>query len=224
MAQPARREVSEPRHDPQKRLFYIEDKETGAICSFVEYQVDWYRNTIDLQHTVSKPEYRGYGLAGKVVRKAFEAASKLGLRVVPTCSYIATFVKRKPEWAYLVYEEPGSASTAGTKRKQPPSDRDSKTSLKVRNRLENVVGAVPLDDFIAVGGAGAARGLGRISLGLLIATQLIEAGQAPSEAITTAEAVTGTKGRLSKAMNAAKAAQVQTPAQKPSSQGPQGAL
>ena len=53
-------------------------------------------------HTFVPPELRGLGLAEKLVRAGLELARAEGRRVVPQCSYVATFIQRHPEFQALL--------------------------------------------------------------------------------------------------------------------------
>jgi predicted GNAT family acetyltransferase len=53
-------------------------------------------------HTLVPPALRGRGLAEHLVRAGLAHAREHGLRVVPQCSYVATFIKRNAEFADLL--------------------------------------------------------------------------------------------------------------------------
>jgi predicted GNAT family acetyltransferase len=53
-------------------------------------------------HTLVPPELRGRGIAEKLVRTALADARASGHKVVPACSYVATFVQRHKEFADLL--------------------------------------------------------------------------------------------------------------------------
>ena len=53
-------------------------------------------------HTEVPYALRGRGLAGQLVRAAFEHAREAGLKVAPRCSYAAEWAGRHPEYAALV--------------------------------------------------------------------------------------------------------------------------
>lgn len=55
-----------------------------------------------IDHTVVPPAIGGRGIAGKLVRAAFEHARSQGLRVRTDCSYAAGWVARHPEFADLL--------------------------------------------------------------------------------------------------------------------------
>ena len=70
--------------------------------AFVEYNS--VEGKLNLYHTYTDPELRGKGLAAQVVRAALEFAKENNLKVVPTCSYVQTFIKRNDEYEELVDE------------------------------------------------------------------------------------------------------------------------
>ncbi len=65
-----------------------------------EYRLDGDR--MIFTHTFVPPELRGRGIAEKLVRPALEHARAEHRRVVPACSYVATFIERHPEFRSLV--------------------------------------------------------------------------------------------------------------------------
>jgi predicted GNAT family acetyltransferase len=57
--------------------------------------------TLDYTSTVVPPEARGRGIAGKLVRHALDWARNGGYQVVPTCSYVARWIERHPDYQDL---------------------------------------------------------------------------------------------------------------------------
>ncbi|MCR6656389.1 MAG: N-acetyltransferase [Opitutus sp.] len=55
-----------------------------------------------LTHTYVPPEMRGRGIAEVLVRAALDDARAEGSKVVPACSYVATFIKRHAEYQSLL--------------------------------------------------------------------------------------------------------------------------
>ena len=55
-----------------------------------------------IDHTGVPEAIGGRGLAGALVRAALDYARAEGLRVVPLCSYAASYIQRHPEYADLV--------------------------------------------------------------------------------------------------------------------------
>ncbi|HEX4832052.1 MAG TPA: GNAT family N-acetyltransferase [Trebonia sp.] len=60
---------------------------------------------ISLLHTEVGEEYEGKGLAGRLARFALDDARRRGLRVLPYCPYIRTWIGRHPEYLDLVPED-----------------------------------------------------------------------------------------------------------------------
>lgn len=58
-------------------------------------------NVLVIDHTYVPPSHRGRGLAEKLVETAIADARRLGVRIVPVCSYVAAQFRRHPEWADL---------------------------------------------------------------------------------------------------------------------------
>ena len=68
--------------------------------AYLEYAMR--ENKINFLHTYTPPQLRGKGLAGKIVKFAFEYAKENNLRVIPTCPYIGTFLERHEQYKELV--------------------------------------------------------------------------------------------------------------------------
>lgn len=65
-------------------------------------------------HTVVDPAFEGKGLASRLVRQALDATRADGLRVVPVCPYVKSFLEEHDEWADLL-ERPTRADMAAVK-------------------------------------------------------------------------------------------------------------
>jgi predicted GNAT family acetyltransferase len=74
--------------------------EVDGLLAVAEYVKS--ADQMTMTHTHVPPELRGRGLAEKLVRAALEHARAEKLRLVPACSYVATFIKRHPEYQALV--------------------------------------------------------------------------------------------------------------------------
>jgi hypothetical protein len=55
-----------------------------------------------ITHVGVYPEFRGQGVAGKIVQAGLEYARENALRVIPMCSYAAAYIRRHPEYAGLM--------------------------------------------------------------------------------------------------------------------------
>ena len=78
------------------RLEVIVDGGQGIL----RYQIQ--RETIWLLHVQVPQEAQGHGVASSLTRAALELAKERGLKVVPVCSFIATYVRCHPEYSTLV--------------------------------------------------------------------------------------------------------------------------
>jgi uncharacterized protein len=72
----------------------------GDVAAWVDYELGL--GTIALNHTEVLPEFRGRGLAGDIVVYALAHAQLERLRVVPSCSFVASFIGRNAEYQDLV--------------------------------------------------------------------------------------------------------------------------
>lgn len=61
-------------------------------------------NRILFTHTFVPPALRGRGIAGKMAQAALEYARENKLVAVPLCSYMASYIRRHPEYQPLVQQ------------------------------------------------------------------------------------------------------------------------
>ena len=59
-------------------------------------------DVIDLVHTEVPEDFSGQGHAATLARGALADARERGLRVVPSCPYVASYIEKHPEHADLV--------------------------------------------------------------------------------------------------------------------------
>ncbi|MEW5727010.1 MAG: GNAT family N-acetyltransferase [Pseudomonadota bacterium] len=83
--------------NPERSRFELE--EDGHVA-FANYRRDG--STLVIPHVEAPPELRGSGAAGRLMQGVMETARAQGLRVVPTCGYAATWIKRHKEFHDLV--------------------------------------------------------------------------------------------------------------------------
>lgn len=57
---------------------------------------------LDLMHTEIDPTEQGRGLGTALVRGALDLARAQSLRVLPSCPFVAAFVRRQPEYRDVV--------------------------------------------------------------------------------------------------------------------------
>jgi predicted GNAT family acetyltransferase len=75
----------------------------GDAVAFTEYRLR--DDAIILPHTVVPDEFAGKGVGGALARAALGYAREHRLQVVPTCSFIAGYVTKHPEWHDIVAPE-----------------------------------------------------------------------------------------------------------------------
>ncbi|RPE81877.1 GNAT family N-acetyltransferase [Vulcaniibacterium tengchongense] len=89
--------VHEVLHDAERRQFAIAvDGELARL----DYRVEDGRMVI--AHTGVPDAIAGRGIAGELVRAAFEHARARGWRVRPACAYAAGWAERHPEYNQLL--------------------------------------------------------------------------------------------------------------------------
>lgn len=95
----------EHKSDDKKFAAEIEGRE-----SFLSYE---RRNgALDLKHTFVDEADRGGGVAADLVDTALRFADENDLKVVPSCSYVETYIERHPEWKKLTKEDSSSLKHA----------------------------------------------------------------------------------------------------------------
>lgn len=66
----------------------------GELVGYCDYRREG--RSLVLPHTETVPEYRGRGVADKIVGFALADAAKQGLTVVPRCWFVEEFMRSKP--------------------------------------------------------------------------------------------------------------------------------
>ena len=89
--------IPEVRHEPENARFTA-TTEGGEAA--LEYMRDGKR--ITFTHTGVPPESEGKGVGSALARAGLDFARSEGLKVRPTCPFVADFVKRNPEYQPLV--------------------------------------------------------------------------------------------------------------------------
>lgn len=88
-------------HDIEQQRF--EEQVGDHPPAFLSYVREG--ESVIFDHTFVPGELRGRGIAARLVRTGLEEARRKGWRVIPQCSYVATFVNRHPEYADLLEQE-----------------------------------------------------------------------------------------------------------------------
>ncbi|MEO7599462.1 MAG: GNAT family N-acetyltransferase [Opitutus sp.] len=97
MATPAAPEDIAVTHNEAEHRFETLVDGQLAVC---EYQLDG--ETMNFTHTFVPSILRGRGIAQKLVEVALQTAGKSQRRIVPSCSYVAAFISRRPEFQVLL--------------------------------------------------------------------------------------------------------------------------
>jgi len=58
-----------------------------------------------ITHVGVYPEFRGQGVAAKIVEAGLQYAKQNSLRVIPMCSYAAAYIRRNPRYMELTSQE-----------------------------------------------------------------------------------------------------------------------
>jgi uncharacterized protein len=75
----------------------------AELAGFIDYRL---RDTaISLVHTEIEPAFQGAHLATHLARYALDDARERGLTVLPYCPYVASWIKKHPEYAELVPQD-----------------------------------------------------------------------------------------------------------------------
>jgi predicted GNAT family acetyltransferase len=87
----------EVRHNVSARRFEVP---LGEKLGLIIYHKDG--DTYNLFHTEVPPEYQGQGIADHMTHFALETVQAEGGRVVPSCSFIRTYIRRHRQYAPLI--------------------------------------------------------------------------------------------------------------------------
>jgi predicted GNAT family acetyltransferase len=85
-------------HDPTAHRFTVAGSGGTAVLAYTPAGAD----LLELYSTYVPPTDRGRGTADRLVRAAVEYARAEGLRIIPSCWYVAQWIRRHPEHADLV--------------------------------------------------------------------------------------------------------------------------
>jgi len=85
-------------HDAQTRRFKLTIN--GIEVSHAIYEVQ--EDTIIIISTYTQPQYRGRGLAARLMRAIVDFAEEKGLNIKPACSYAVRFFKKHPEYEHII--------------------------------------------------------------------------------------------------------------------------
>jgi hypothetical protein len=72
----------------------------SELATFADFRQDGA--TLSIDHVETRDDYRGRGLAGELVGSMLDEAHGHGWRIVPRCSYAASYIADHPEYRDLI--------------------------------------------------------------------------------------------------------------------------
>jgi predicted GNAT family acetyltransferase len=85
-------------HDAQAKRFVLRAASGEAVLVYAELDP----KTLDFRHTFTPPALRGHGIASRLTEFALRHARENGLKIVPTCPFVADYIARHPEHQSLL--------------------------------------------------------------------------------------------------------------------------
>lgn len=97
-----------PKHNMDTKLLDVKDNvnarqfevKIDGLLAKVEYMMGG--NKIFLTHTEVPPALEGQGIAAALVERVLEIVEERKLKMVPLCPYVATYLRKHPEWKRLL--------------------------------------------------------------------------------------------------------------------------
>jgi len=80
-------------HDAAKQRFVADFEGQRCVCDYRLFEHD---GEVMLTNTYVPPALRGHGVAAELVAAALAWAAQQGLKVVPACSYVRSYMRRHP--------------------------------------------------------------------------------------------------------------------------------
>ena len=75
----------------------------GELAGVIQYRRQ--PGVVVLVHTDIEPRFEGRGLGRQLVQHALDDLRARGLRVVPLCPFVRSFIEHRPEYAELVVSD-----------------------------------------------------------------------------------------------------------------------
>ena len=88
----------ELRHEPANRRFTLS---SGAALAVLDYR-EVGPGIVSYHHTYVPQALRGRGIASRLTAFALRHALDQGLTVIPTCAFVAAFIRKNPEYAAVL--------------------------------------------------------------------------------------------------------------------------
>lgn len=85
-------------HDSSKSIFraILQEEEVGHLQYRMLNQNS--SKSVDFFHTHTNPVAQGRGVAARMVQNGLQWAKDNNLRVIPSCSYVASYIDKNPQW------------------------------------------------------------------------------------------------------------------------------
>jgi predicted GNAT family acetyltransferase len=80
------------------------EMDVDGQSAFISYRRS--SGVVTLLHAQVPPERSGHGLGSKLAQGALQLARMQGLKVVPRCPFIASYIHKHPEFQDLLAEAP----------------------------------------------------------------------------------------------------------------------
>ena len=87
------------RHNKQTQQFEMALEE--GKTAFIQYEEE-SEGILALAHTEVPEEYEGQGIGSALLKGAFQILQAENLKIVPTCPFVAAYLRRHPEYQSLV--------------------------------------------------------------------------------------------------------------------------
>ena len=86
-------------HDIEKQKFFVVIDDLESHLEYVKVE-----NVLNLNYTYVPSELRGKGIAGKIVKEALTYGKDNKLKIIPSCSYVADYIRRHKEYQPLLVD------------------------------------------------------------------------------------------------------------------------
>ena len=94
--------------ESEPELTFVNDERRGRYhvlrgkrpVAFSEYELEPGR--IVFTHTVVRPEFEGQGIGSRLAEYVVQDAQTRGLRIMPVCPFVRSYLRRHPEYESIV--------------------------------------------------------------------------------------------------------------------------
>lgn len=85
-------------HDIEGQEFTVELGQDQAELTYAKPE----EKVIDFQHTFVPEQYRNNGVADQLIQTGLQYAQQQQFRVIATCPFVASYIRRHPEYQSLL--------------------------------------------------------------------------------------------------------------------------